>query len=60
MLGKSIKIALGVAAGAALDSFAVSKTGQKTIKRIGEKTSDLTNSLQKDIRKVRKESSYFI
>jgi len=60
MLGKSIKIALGVVAGAALASFAVSKSGQRTIKKIGEKTSDLAGSLQKDILKVKKESSYFI
>ena len=60
MLGKSIKITLGIVAGAALASFAVSKKGQDTLKKIGERTAALAKSLQKDLLKAREENNYFI
>jgi hypothetical protein len=60
MLGKSLTIALGVAAGAALTALAISKDGQKTLKRLGDKAVELRNNLQKDITQVRKRSNHFI
>ena len=60
MLGKSLTIALGVAAGAALTALAISKNGQKTLKRLGDKTVELRNNLAKDITQVKRHSNYFI
>jgi hypothetical protein len=61
---KSITIALGVAAGAAITAFAVSKSGQKEIKRIGERTAELRESLidnvAKDLTKIKRVSKEFI
>jgi hypothetical protein len=60
MLGKSLKIMLGIAAGAAITALAVSKNGQRTLKSIGDKTADLRNSFQKDLVKLPSERNYFI
>jgi len=60
MLGKSLTITLGVAAGAALTALAVSKSGQRAIKRISNKAAELRNELEKDITQVKRHSSYFI
>ncbi|RLD22539.1 MAG: hypothetical protein DRI71_07380 [Bacteroidetes bacterium] len=61
---KSITIALGVAAGAAITAFAVSKSGQKEIKRLGERTAELRESLidnvAKDLTKIKRVSKEFI
>ena len=63
-LKKSITIVLGVAAGAALTAFAVSKSGQKEIKRLGERTVELRESLldnvAKDLTKIKRVSKEFI
>ena len=63
-LKRNITIALGVAAGAALTAFAVSKSGQKEIKRFGERTVDLRDSLLNDVTtdltKIRRFSKEFI
>ena len=63
-LKKSITIVLGVAAGAALTAFAVSKSGQKEIKRIGDRTAELRESLldnmAKDLTKIKRVSKEFI
>ena len=63
-LKRNITIALGVAAGAALTAFAVSKSGQKEIKRFGERTVDLRDSLLNDVTtdltKIRRISKEFI
>lgn len=60
MLGKSLTITLGVAAGAALTALAISKGGQRALKRISEKTAELRKELEKDITQVKRHSSYFI
>lgn len=60
MSGKSFKITLGVVAGAALASFAVSKKGKDALKKVGERTVDLAKSLQKDVLKAREDNNYFI
>ena len=63
-LKKSITIVLGVAAGAALTAFAVSKSGQKEIKRISDRTAELRESLldnmAKDLTKIKRVSKEFI
>ena len=63
-LKRNITIVLGVAAGAALTVFAVSKSGQKEIKRIGERTAELRKSLVNDVTtdltKIKRLSKEFI
>ena len=55
---------LGVAAGAAITAFAVSKSGQKEFKRLGDKTlgmrKDILDTIGKDITKLKKLSKDFI
>ena len=63
-IGKKVALVLGVAAGAALTAFAVSKSGQKEIKRIGDKTlsmkDDLLDTIGKDVSKIKQMSKEFI
>ena len=63
-LRKNLTIVLGVAAGAALTAFAVSKSGQKEIKRLGTRTAELRESLldnvAKDLTKIKRVSREFI
>ena len=63
-LKRNITIVLGVAAGAALTVFAASKSGQKEIKRIGERTAELRKSLVNDVTtdltKIKRVSKEFI
>lgn len=47
--GKKLTLAIGVVAGAALAAFAVSKSGQKEMKRLGSKSVDLKNDLLANI-----------
>ncbi len=61
---RNITLVLGVAAGAALTAFAVSKSGQKEIKRLGSRTAELRESLMqnvaKDLTKIKRVSKEFI
>ncbi len=60
---RNLTIVLGVAAGAALTAFAVSKSGQKELKRLSEKTAELKDSLldvTKDLTKIKRTSRNFI
>ncbi len=63
-LKKKLSLVLGIAAGAAITAFAVSKSGQKEIKRLGSKTADLResvlNSVSKDLTKIKGMSKEFI
>ena len=63
-LKKNLSIVLGVVVGATIAVFAVSKSGQKEIKRIGSKTAelraDLLNNVAKDITKIKRISKEFI
>ena len=63
-LKRKITLVLGVAAGAALTAFAVSKSGQKEIKRIGSRTAELRQDLManvaKDLTKIKRVSKEFI
>lgn len=63
-LKRNISIVLGVTAGAALAAFAVSKSGQKEIKRIGERTAEiresLLNNVTTDLTKIKRISKEFI
>lgn len=63
-LKRNITIVLGVAAGAALTAFAVSRSGQKEIKRIGSRTAELRKSLVNDVTtdltKIKRFSKEFI
>ena len=60
MLGKSLTITLGVAAGAALTALAVSKGGQRAIKLISLKTAELKSQFEKDITQIKRTNSHFI
>ena len=61
---RNITIALGVTAGAALTAFAVSRSGQKEIKRIGSRTAELRdnllNNVTTDLTKIKRMSKEFI
>lgn len=60
---RNLTIVLGVAAGAALTAFAVSRSGQKELKKLGEKTAELKDSLldvTKDLTKIKRTSKNFI
>ena len=63
-LKRNITIVLGVAAGAALTAFAVSKSGQKEFKRLGSRTAELRDSLLNDVTtdltKIKRVSREFI
>ena len=62
-LKKNLTIVLGVAAGAALTAFAVSKSGQKEIKRLNDMAGDLKDDLlsaTKDLSKLKRSSKQFI
>ena len=62
--GKRLTLALGVAAGAALTIFAISKSGNKDIKKITAKTIDLKDELlstiEKDFAKIKQRTREFI
>ncbi len=45
MTTKKTKLTLGLLAGAAVAVFAVSKLGKNSIKKLGERTADLRDSL---------------
>ena len=60
---RNLTIVLGVAAGAALTAFAVSRSGQKELKKLGEKTAEIKDSLldvTKDLTKIKRTSKNFI
>ncbi len=63
-LKRNLTIAIGVVAGAALTAFAVSKSGQKEIKRLGSRTAEvrdeLLNIIAKDLSKIKRVSKEFI
>ena len=63
-VGKKVALVLGVAAGAALTAFAVSKSGQKEIKKISDRTlsmkDDVLDMISKDVSKIKKMSKEFI
>ena len=63
-LTKKISLVLGLAAGAAITAFAVSKSGQKEIKKLSSKTADLRESMlgtvSKDLTKIKRMSKEFI
>ena len=62
--GKRLTLAMGVAAGAALAAFAVSKSGKKEIKKWSDKTGnwkdDLMTKVSKDINKIKRDRKVFI
>ena len=60
---KNLTIVLGVAAGAALTAFAVSKSGQKEIKKLNDMASDLKDDViaaTKDLSKLKRSGKQFI
>ncbi len=61
---RNLTLVLGVAVGAALTAFAVSKSGQKEIKRLGSRTAEFRQSLMdnvaKDLTKIKRVSKEFI
>jgi len=61
---KNVAIILGVIAGATLTAFAVSKSGQKELKRMGSRTAllrdELLNNVAKDLTKIKRVSKEFI
>jgi len=60
---KNLTIVLGVAAGAALTAFAVSKSGQKEIQRLNDMAGELKDDLlsaTKDLSKIKRSSKQFI
>lgn len=63
-VGKRVALALGVVAGAALTAFAVSKSGQKEIKKLSERTlsmkDDILDTISKDVTKLKKLSKDYI
>jgi hypothetical protein len=63
-VGKKVALVLGVAAGAALAALATTKTGQKEIKKLGDRTlgmrEDLLNMIDKDVTRIKKMSQRFI
>jgi predicted transcriptional regulator len=63
-IGKKVALVLGVAAGAALAVFASSKTGQKEIRKIGDRSQgmrdDLLNMIDRDVTRLKKMSQRFI
>ena len=63
-VGKKVALVLGVAAGAALAALATTKSGQKEIKKLGDRTlgmrEDLLNMIDKDVNRIKKMSQRFI
>ena len=63
-VGKKVALVLGVAAGAALAAFATTKSGQKEIKKIGDRTQgmreDLLSMIDRDVTRLKKMSQRFI
>ena len=63
-VGKKVALVLGVAAGAALAALATTKSGQKEIKKLGDRTlgmrEDLLNMIDKDVTRIKKMSQRFI
>ncbi len=61
---RNLTLVLGVAVGAALTAFAVSKSGQKEIKRLGSRTAEFRQSLMdnvaKDLTKIKRVNKEFI
>ena len=61
---RNVTILLGVAAGTALTAFAISRSGQKEMKRLGTRTAELKNELlnnvAKDLTKIKRFSREFI
>jgi hypothetical protein len=61
---RKITLVLGVAVGAAITALAVSKSGQKEIKRLGSRTAELREGLMqnvaKDLTKIKRVSKEFI
>ena len=61
---KKLTLVLGVAAGAALTALAISKNGQKELKRLNEKTAELRDSLmntiERDINRIKRRKGEFI
>ena len=61
---KKLTLVLGVAAGAALTALAISKNGQKELKRLNEKTAELRdsllNTLERDINRIKRRKGEFI
>ncbi len=49
MSSTKTKLTLGLLAGAAVAAFAVSKLGQTSIKKLGERTADLRDSLNQQL-----------
>jgi len=49
MSSTKTKLTLGLLAGAAVAAFAVSKLGQNSIKKLGERTADLRNLLNQQL-----------
>ena len=64
VLKKRLTLALGVAAGAALTVLAISKNGQKELKRLNERTAELRNTLlntlERDINRIKRKTGEFI
>jgi hypothetical protein len=61
---RNLTIVLGVAAGAALTAYAVSKSGQREIKKLSSRSADLRdnilNTVAKDLTKIKRVSKEFI
>jgi len=61
---KNLTIVLGIAAGAAITAYAVSKTGRNNLKKFGEKANlfkdELFKSVAKDLTKIKRTSNQFI
>ena len=64
LAGKKVVLALGVVAGAAIAALAITKSGQKEIKRLGDRTitlkDDLLDTIGKDVSRIKKMSNRFI
>ncbi len=52
MSSTKTKLTLGLLAGAAVAAFAVSKLGQNSIKKLGERTADLRNLLNQQLNEL--------
>lgn len=64
LAGKKVALALGVVAGAAIAALAITKSGQKEFKRIGDRTltmkDDFLDIIGKDVSRIKKMSNRFI
>ncbi len=52
MTSTKTKLTLGLLAGAAVTAFAVSKLGQNSIKKLGERTADLRKLLNQQLNQL--------